>query len=186
MKNFMSSNKKVSQKGQGLVEYALLILLVAVVIITVLILLSPNISNSLSKVNSSPALVGSPTPEGTPAPNKFTILSDMEQRINNYYKLHGSWPRTWGDYAYTDIGLNPSDWSDPQDGIYWGPHGSNIGLANKAGDNIQIYVNDLTGKKLHVLDTWNIWCVADTGQCYYHTIAPGNEVDISTLVTVQN
>lgn len=46
-----SLNKK--QKGQGLVEYALIMVLVAVVVIAVLMILGPIIGNVFSKVNSS-------------------------------------------------------------------------------------------------------------------------------------
>ncbi len=41
------------QKGQGLVEYALILVLVAVVVIAVLTLLGPIIGNVFSKINSN-------------------------------------------------------------------------------------------------------------------------------------
>jgi len=41
------------EKGQGLVEYALILVLVAVVVIAVLTLLGPIVSNVFSKVNSA-------------------------------------------------------------------------------------------------------------------------------------
>jgi pilus assembly protein Flp/PilA len=40
------------EKGQGLVEYALILVLVAVVVIAVLTLLGPIISNVFSTINS--------------------------------------------------------------------------------------------------------------------------------------
>jgi len=40
------------EKGQGLVEYALILVLVAVVILAVLLILGPIIGNTFSKVNS--------------------------------------------------------------------------------------------------------------------------------------
>lgn len=180
------NEKDFPQTGQGLVEYSLILLLVAVVVTAVIVLLGPQIGNIFTKVDSSLTAGSTPASEETlPEINKFTVLADMQQRILDYYQLHGKWPRSWGEYAYTDIGLDPADWTDPVDGIYWGPHGSNIGLANRPNDNIQIYVNDLNGKTLHLFDTWNIWCMASNTKCYYHTIAPENEVDISTLVVVQ-
>jgi Flp pilus assembly pilin Flp len=182
----MKSNGHVNQNGQGLVEYSLIILLVAVVITAVILLLGPEIGVTFSKVNSSLTDGSTLAPQATPpGSSRLAILADLNQRILDYYKLHGKWPRSWGDYAFTDIGLNPDDWAGPLDGIFWGPHGSDIGLANKAGDNLQVYVNDLNGNTLHLFDTWNIWCVPSSSKCYYHTIAPGNEVDISTLVVVK-
>jgi pilus assembly protein Flp/PilA len=41
------------EKGQGLVEYALILVLVAVVVIAVLTLLGPIIGNVFSKVNTN-------------------------------------------------------------------------------------------------------------------------------------
>jgi len=41
------------EKGQGLVEYALILVLVAVVVIAVLTLLGPIIGNVFTKINSA-------------------------------------------------------------------------------------------------------------------------------------
>jgi len=41
------------EKGQGLVEYALILVLVAVVVIAVLTLLGPLVGNVFSKINSA-------------------------------------------------------------------------------------------------------------------------------------
>jgi pilus assembly protein Flp/PilA len=41
------------EKGQGLVEYALILVLVAIVVIAVLMVLGPTIGNVFSKVNTS-------------------------------------------------------------------------------------------------------------------------------------
>jgi len=41
------------EKGQGLVEYALILVLVAVVVIAVLTLLGPLVSNVFEKINSA-------------------------------------------------------------------------------------------------------------------------------------
>jgi pilus assembly protein Flp/PilA len=41
------------EKGQGLVEYALILVLVAIVVIAVLLILGPVIGNVFSKINNS-------------------------------------------------------------------------------------------------------------------------------------
>lgn len=41
------------EKGQGLVEYALILVLVAIVVIAALMILGPIIGNTFSKINSS-------------------------------------------------------------------------------------------------------------------------------------
>jgi pilus assembly protein Flp/PilA len=40
------------EKGQGLVEYALILVLVAIVVIAVLMILGPTIGNVFSKINT--------------------------------------------------------------------------------------------------------------------------------------
>jgi pilus assembly protein Flp/PilA len=42
-----------TQKGQGLVEYALILVLVAIVVFAVLMLLGPVIGNTFSSINNS-------------------------------------------------------------------------------------------------------------------------------------
>jgi pilus assembly protein Flp/PilA len=49
----MSGFLRKSRKGQGLVEYALILVLVAIVVIAVLLLLGPIIGNIFSTINSS-------------------------------------------------------------------------------------------------------------------------------------
>lgn len=46
------------EKGQGLVEYALILVLVAIVVIAALMILGPIIGNAFSTVNSSLSSVG--------------------------------------------------------------------------------------------------------------------------------
>ena len=41
------------EKGQGLVEYALILVLVAIVVIAVLLIMGPTIGNAFSQINSS-------------------------------------------------------------------------------------------------------------------------------------
>ena len=43
----------LQEKGQGLVEYAIILVLVAVVVIAVMRLLGPKIGNTFSSINSS-------------------------------------------------------------------------------------------------------------------------------------
>ena len=43
----------LKEKGQGLVEYALILVLVAIVVIAVLMVMGPTIGNTFSLINSS-------------------------------------------------------------------------------------------------------------------------------------
>ena len=121
---------------------------------------------------------------GVKEPFPYSAISEMQPvPPQEFYDAQGRWPRSWGDYRFTDIGYDPADWDEAVEGIFWNPNGYRLGLANYAGDNLQIYVNDLEGNTLHLYDGWNIWCLPGGG-CYYHTVAPGNEVDIDTLLVV--
>ncbi len=49
----MKSSNKKHEKGQGLVEYALILVLVAIVVIGTLTILGPSIGNVFSSINNS-------------------------------------------------------------------------------------------------------------------------------------
>ena len=55
---FLSSSKPMKENGQGLVEYALILVLVAIVVIAALLILGPGIGNVFSTVNDSLSGVG--------------------------------------------------------------------------------------------------------------------------------
>jgi Flp pilus assembly pilin Flp len=94
--------RKKNQKGQGLVEYALILVLVAIVVIAALLILGPNIGNTFGKVNSSlsgldaaaapiaiPATAIPPT--ATPVPSWTTCASE-----NGFCSFSGTAPVRYG------------------------------------------------------------------------------------------
>lgn len=170
------------ERGQSKIEYALLISLIAIAVIAALTFLAPQIKalfNAASDLNPTAA------EKDESAPDTLQIISDFQARMLAYYQKYGRWPRTWSPYNFTDIGLNPADWSQPVNGLYFSPHGDEVGIANRLNDNFQVYVDDLNGKTLKLYDGWSIWCPVGESVCYYHTVAPGNEVDISTIFVVE-
>jgi pilus assembly protein Flp/PilA len=64
-KKMFKTKRNKKEKGQGLVEYALILVLVAIVVIAVLMLLGPIIGNVFSSINSS--LSGATSGGGAPA-----------------------------------------------------------------------------------------------------------------------
>jgi|GEM_PF-1920368 len=74
-----SRNKK--EKGQGLVEYALILVLVAIVVIAALMILGPIIGNVFSKGNSSLSTVSTGgTGGGTNSDTKsWNLLFEMDR-----------------------------------------------------------------------------------------------------------
>jgi len=164
------------ERGAGIVEYALLIVLVAIAATLVLAALGGTTSGLLGGVSST--LNGL----GISAPALQTVLatiSDWQARELAYYQQHGGWPRTWSPYNFTDIGLIPADWNQSIDGLIMSPHGNQVGLT--AAPNHHVYVKDLNGNTLQLYSGWAIWCQVGASNCYYHTVAPGNEIDINTL-----
>jgi pilus assembly protein Flp/PilA len=68
------SSKSKQEKGQGLVEYALILVLVAIVVIAALMVLGPKIGNIFSKVNSSLTTVSS---------GGAAVSACVQQTVNN-------------------------------------------------------------------------------------------------------
>jgi hypothetical protein len=109
----------------------------------------------------------------------------MISRITDFYNQNGRYPRSWGDYRFTDIGLNPSDFTQPIDGLYYSPAGPGVNIRPAEGTTLTM--QSLDGKSLTLTPNLNWNLVYDVGQMqwYYHTKDPGNAVDIKTLKIVQ-
>ncbi len=73
MNHNLSNNKQ--EKGQGLVEYALILVLVAIVVIGVLIVLGPKIGGIFSSVNGSLSGIGGGGAQTTTAPTQPAIIT---------------------------------------------------------------------------------------------------------------
>ena len=107
--------------------------------------------------------------------------SFLIQTLLDYYAKHGSWPRSWQPYNFTDLGLDPAAYAAAMDGITYSAGGSKVTARPTAG-----YVMTATGLngKTFVMTSnlnWNFVYDATSGKWYYHTIDPANEVDISTM-----
>ena len=96
----------------------------------------------------------------------------------------GSFGRSWGSYAYTDLGLIPEDWETPVEHIYYKPCGSQIMISPEKG--YTFLVEDMSGvvRKLPASYNWNLIGDCATGTWYYHLIAADNQIDITTLRVV--
>ena len=80
-----------SQKGQGLVEYALILVLVAIVVIGALMILGPIIGNTFSTVNKSLTNVGGTSGGAQNFGNaQWKNGFDTATPINNYCASQGS------------------------------------------------------------------------------------------------
>ncbi|MBN1267046.1 MAG: hypothetical protein JXA25_16260 [Anaerolineales bacterium] len=173
-----------SQRAQGFIEYALLLVLVALAAAVGLSVLGVDVRDVLSGIlgEKTPPDVVDVVEEEAPF---LRIKDDFLARIESFYEENNRWPRSWGRHKFTDIGLDPADWKRNVEGIRWNPVGDTLGLSNAHGDSIQIYVDDLEGNTLHLYDGWNIWCPVRDSYCYYHTVAPENKINLDTLQIVE-
>ena len=88
---FSLFSKKKNQKGQGLVEYALILVLVAIVVIAALMILGPSVGNIFSKVNSSISGLAAPTATAVP-PAAWTFCANE----NSFCSFSGTAPVRYG------------------------------------------------------------------------------------------
>jgi prepilin-type N-terminal cleavage/methylation domain-containing protein len=109
------------------------------------------------------------------------ITGSMAALIQKYRDQNGQYPRDWGDYAYTDIGLDPDEWKKPYNGIIYNPAGDRIKVT--PADGYVLYVTGLDGKEKTIKSSfnWSLWYSLDDATWYFHKVMDKNEVDISTL-----
>ncbi len=119
----------------------------------------------------------------TPLGSTFTEISgNFIGLIQDFYDANGYWPRSWGDYRYTDIGLDPDTWNGvPYEGIVYGAGGSRISIKPDAGWRFTALGLDGNTRVLTAGLNWNLWYDMNTSAWYYHSITPAEMIDISTL-----
>lgn len=130
-------------------------------------------------------------PDGAPEEEPLTSLGStfaeitggMIERIQQFYDENGRYPRSWGDYRFTDIDLDPDEWEDRwHDHIRYGPGGTRVSVRPEAGWAMEVAELD-GGRRVLTSDlNWNLWYDMSSGQWHYHDIEPGNAIDIDTLV----
>lgn len=122
-----------------------------------------------------------PAPLSSLGSNFPEISSAMAEIIRNHYDEMGSYGRTWDPYQYTDLGLDPEEWANPIDHVYYRPSGSTMNLRPEEG--YQLFMTDMNGtdRVLTYNLNWNLIYKVDEDKWYYHTVDPLNEIDISTI-----
>lgn len=116
-KQQLSDNSDNKETGQGLVEYALILVLVAVVVIVVLAIMGPQIGNIFSNLitaiedSSNIELVDNSGGGGAPAPQPnegdkcygYDPGATTSEKYMEYTYLGGDWHSTM--YSHGDMGL---------------------------------------------------------------------------------
>lgn len=120
--------------------------------------------------------------ELTPLGSNFKEISaSMISLIVQKYNSMGNYGRNWGDYSYTDLGLDPNDWKDPVEHIIYKPGGSDLRI--KPEDGYSFTVNSISGEEkiLKASYNWDLVYNNVNKKWYYHSVAESNEIDINTL-----
>jgi pilus assembly protein Flp/PilA len=173
------------EDGQGIVEYGLIVALVAIVSVSSLGFLSGGLTDKFAGLDN--ALETEQATPLTPLGDNFAEISQgMIDRIIDKFQSSGKYGLTWSDRTYTDLGLNPEDWNNPVEHIYYSPSGAKLNI--RPEDGYSFIVNGIDGKKktLPASYHWNLTYNDLDKTWYYHTIAPENKIDINTLTTVKN
>ena len=118
-------------------------------------------------------------------PTFSDITTDMISRITDFYNQNGRYPRSFDEYVFTDIGLNPADWEQPINGLYYSPGKASVRV--RPADGYALTMQSLDGKSLTLTPKlkWDLVYDVAKSQWYYHNTDTGNAVDIGTLKTVQ-
>ena len=106
-------NNNMSERGQSKVEYVLIIVLLAVIVLSCIFTIGPNLVklyraavDHSSRNNHSPRLS---------AASKIT--HDFLDGIQDDFDKNGRWLRSRGDGRFTDLVLTLADWNEPVEGI---------------------------------------------------------------------
>jgi len=119
----------------------------------------------------------------TPLGSTFDEISEsMIDLMLDFYAEHGYWPRNWGDYRFTDLGLDPLVWSGvPVEGIIYTPVGNRLQVKPATGYTFTFTYADGSTGSLSSQTNWNLVYSLSNDTWYFYSIADGNEIDISTL-----
>lgn len=114
------------------------------------------------------------------------IIDGMVSLIQDFYEKYGKYPRSWGDYRFTDIGLDPEEWSTSYDGIIYTPMGESVTIEPDEGFTLSF--TDAKGREQELTSksNWNLIYSIEDDKWYYKKINKNNVIDISTLRVEKN
>lgn len=109
------------------------------------------------------------------------IAPKIIEDIHENYLNKGKYGRTWGDYRYTDVGLNPEDWSNPILHLYYVVSGSTLRINIESG--YEAVFEKSTGEVYVLPSSRNYSIIYNDldGLWYYHKIEDANQIDVTTL-----
>ncbi len=119
----------------------------------------------------------------TPYGSSFEeIVPRIIEDISLFHQENNRYPRSWGDYRYTDLGLNPEDWQDPVLHIHYRPSGQYLFLRPEDGFSFTVWNDDNEMFYMKSTYNWNIIYNHVDDTWYFHTVEENNIINIETLV----
>jgi len=114
------------------------------------------------------------------------ITTAMIDLIKKYVQLNGHYPKSSGKSAFTDLGLNPAEWTQPVSGLLYTPAGEQVLVKPVTGYTMTIKTTQ--GKTVSITPTlkWGILYDVPTKKWYYKQKEDYNVVNISTLQVIKN
>lgn len=122
-------------------------------------------------------------PPLSPLGNSFeAISSEMIDLITQFYIDHGNYPRDWGDFKYSDLGLDPSDWDGPIDHICYMTAGSLIRIRPEEGYSFTFEFKSGAAGELKGSSNWDLIYNDKDKKWYFRSKdEPAYEIKIETL-----
>jgi prepilin-type N-terminal cleavage/methylation domain-containing protein len=113
------------------------------------------------------------------------ISTSMIDLALEYYAMYGKWPRSWGDFRYSDLGLDPAEWSGVAvAGVLYAPVGDRLQVKPAEGYAFVFKYTDGSNGTLTTSLDWNLIYSLRDETWYFHTISEDNAIDISSLEIV--
>ncbi len=110
------------------------------------------------------------------------ISAAIISKINDFYFDNNHYGRTWGDYRYTDIGLDPGEWHTPVTHVYYKPSGKLLRISPEDGYHFEVDNEDGVTMILTSSSNWDLIYDAEDSTWYYHSISDDNIIDIDSLI----
>ena len=106
----------------------------------------------------------------------FIALAAQFEEENDKY------PRSWGEFVFSDIGLRSEDWEQPIDHILYEPKGDRLGLVPEENYKFTVVMNTGETKELTSQLNYALLYSYIEQKWYYQEIKDGNEIDYELLV----
>ncbi len=112
----------------------------------------------------------------------LSMVTFFDKIITEFYNENGYYGRTWGHYAYTDLGLDPEDYNNVYyDKFEFAPKGSKLNLSLEDGYTIDVKTISGEDVSFNSNYNWNLIYDTVTNYWYYYSVDPSRLININSL-----